>query len=645
MDASRDRFNPYPGLRPFESDEDYLFFGREEQTDEVIRRLGKPRFLAVVGTSGSGKSSLVKAGLLPALYGGLMVQAGSSWRVALFRPGSDPIGELAQALNGSEVFGPKGNDESQKRLQTIITETTLRRSGLGLVEVVRQARMPEGDNLLVVVDQFEELFRFKAARGANGRLDSAAFVKLLLEGSRDRNVPIYVVITMRSDFLGDCAQFRDLPQAVNDGQFLVPRMTREQRRQAIEGPAAVRGVKMAPRLVQRLLNDVGDDPDQLPILQHALMRAWDKCFESGDEQPDLSHYEAIGGMNEALSRHADQVFKELSDDRTREVAEKLFKGVTEMGPDNRGIRRPTRLDELCEIVSATEEEVITVIDAFRQPGRSLLVPPVGKDLKDDSVVDISHESLMRVWRKLNGWVEEEAESARIYRRLAETAILHKKEETGFLHDPELQFALKWRDENHPNELWAKRYDPGFSLAMDFLEESRKEWDAELKRQEEGYQAELRRQRKRFLAITIGLILSIASGLLAFGLYRKAIRAETTARSRELAALSDMALEKDPSLSFRLAEASLKVAPTFFARRNLWAPLEYPLHNMLTGHQAVVWSAAFSPDGKRIVTASEDNTARVWLGHWTEVLRLINEEKIRGTVRQLTEEEKAEYGIE
>src|SRR5262245_42901354 len=150
--------NPFPGLRPFEFDESHLFFGRDGQSEQLISKLGRTRFLAVVGTSGSGKSSLVHAGLLPTLLGGFMTSAGSDWRIAAMRPGNDPVGNLARALNTPDVFGSEVAENAA--IQTAVTEATLRRGGLGLVDAVRQALMPENENLLVVVDQFEELFRF-----------------------------------------------------------------------------------------------------------------------------------------------------------------------------------------------------------------------------------------------------------------------------------------------------------------------------------------------------------------------------------------------------------------------------------------------------------------------------------------------------
>jgi hypothetical protein len=421
--------NPFPGLRPFEAHENDVFFGREGQTDELLRRLCRHRFLAVVGTSGSGKSSLVRAGLLPALFSGFMTKAGSSWRVAVMRPGNDPIANLAQALNHPDVFGLDTEINTEDALiKTIITETVLRRGALGLVEVVQQARRPSDENLLIVVDQFEELFRFKqnSPRKDSGD-EAAAFVKLLLEATQQQELPIYVVLTMRSDFLGDCAQFRDLPEAMNDSQYLIPRLTRDQLQAAITGPVGVGNAQITPRLVNRLLNDVGDSPEQLPIFQHALMRTWND-HEIG-EPIDLQHYEAIGGMDKALSQHADEIYNQLPDDRCQKIAEKLFKCLTEKGADGRGIRRPTKLSEVCDVAEATQAVVIDIVEQFRAPGRSFLMPPVPVGLNGNSVLDISHESLTRIWHKLKNWVEEEAESARIYRRLAETSTLYQQGRT------------------------------------------------------------------------------------------------------------------------------------------------------------------------------------------------------------------------
>ena len=270
--------NPFPGLRPFREEEEYLFFGRERQVDVMVDKLAVRRFLAVVGTSGSGKSSLVNCGLRPALRRGGMASAGSAWRMAQFRPGGDPIKALARTLAQPGVLFT-GLDFGGEALEDMV-EATLGMSNLGVVDLFEQAQLAGQANLLLIVDQFEELFRYRqqqasgSSSGPNPTDERAvAFVNLLLEAAKSEH-PIYVVLTMRSDFLGDCARFSGLPEAVNEGQYLVPRLTREERRAAITGPIAVGGGEISPVLLTRLVNDVGDNPDQLSILQHALNRTW-----------------------------------------------------------------------------------------------------------------------------------------------------------------------------------------------------------------------------------------------------------------------------------------------------------------------------------------------------------------------------------
>ena len=483
------RANPFPGLRPFMQDEADLFFGRDRQSDELVRRLASRRFLAVVGTSGSGKSSLVRAGLLPSLEGGFMAGAGAHWHIATLRPQDDPIGFLARGIVETGVLA---NLDLAQPAAAAVVETTLRRSSLGLVEIVRMARLAPHENLLILVDQFEELFRFAdLAKRRNAGDEAPAFVKLLLQAAQQTDVPVYVVITMRSDFLGDCDRFRGLPEAISESQYLIPRLTRDELQAVITGPVGVRGGRIAPSLVQRLLNDVGDDMDQLPVLQHALMRAWDHwaLHDPESRSIELGDLEAIGGMAEALSRHADQAFESLATDRERLVAERLFKCLTERGPDNREVRRPTPLSRIAAIANADAAEIIAVIDVFRAPGRSFLMPPHEVALEGDSVIDISHESLIRQWDRLRTWVDQEAESRATYLRLVEAAQLRRAGKGGLWGEPDLTYARQWQERESPNETWAGQYAPGFNEAISFFRESEAAHAAELDQERQRTEAE------------------------------------------------------------------------------------------------------------------------------------------------------------
>lgn len=558
--------NPFPGLRAFEEHEDVLFFGREKQVDELLKKLRTTRFLAVIGSSGSGKSSLIKSGLIPALHSGFMSGAGSQWRICSFRPGNDPIYNMAVGLSQAGTLY-EYEDEQDFQTYTAINESILRRSSNGLVGAYKQSGIDVKHNLLVLVDQFEELFRFSKYEKAekDGKRDSVAFINLLLKATEQRDMPIYVVFTMRSDFLGDCTEFRGLPEAINNGDYLVPRMTRDERKEAIVAPIAVAGGTIAPRLLNQLLNDVGDNPDQLPILQHALMRTWEAWVKSGDPSApvDIEHYEQIGTMRYALSQHAEEAYQELNGDRERMICEIMFKALTDRGADARGIRRPSRLSEIYELCNATPEEVITVINVFRQKGRGFLMPGDHVPLTIQSIIDISHESLMRVWERLSQWVYEEIESAELYLRLSKSAELYQGGKSGLWTNPDLALALKWRDDNHPNATWATRYDTSFERAMQFLDYSKKEYDTEVEKKERKQKNDLKKARRFAVVLGTASILSLFFLVISMNLKFKAEASEGKARENEQIAVSkSREAERQKQIAFaqkKIAEEQKNIA--------------------------------------------------------------------------------------
>ena len=528
--------NPFPGLRPFKIEESHLFFGREGQSDEVLLKLSKSRFVGVIGPSGSGKSSFIYCGVLPILYGGFLTDASPNWEVVVTRPGANPIDNMAESLLGVSKEYNQADPEDKKIKRTIVS-TLLRSSSLGLVEAIQQSRKATDVNYLILVDQFEELFRFKDSADPNSINETLGFVNLLMEAVNYEDSPIYVAITMRSDFIGDCAQFPELTRKINDSHYLIPQMTRDQKRRAIEGPVAVGGAKIAPRLVQQLLNDLGDNPDQLPILQHALMRTWSYWgrFKDYEDEPlDLKHYEAIGTMTEALSMHANEAFDELDEEQQR-ICEIMFKAITEKRGENFGIRRPTRLNEIAAIADVSENDVMAVIEKFRAPGRSLVTPAHGIILGSKSMVDISHESLMRIWVRLKNWVDDEADAVQMYLRLAEAATQYQVGKAGLWRPPDLQLALNWQAKHRPTLVWGQRYNPAFERTMIFLEYSKKEWETEQRIKE--LEQKRRLQRARTTATIFGILAIVALIALVYAFFQQtaAVRAQKQAETNLVAA--------------------------------------------------------------------------------------------------------------
>ena len=266
-----------------------------------------------------------------------------------------------------------------------------------VIEYLRPQLDNTDTNLFILVDQFEELFRFGLEQGkAKQRQEAEEFVALLLNLTRCE-LPVYVCLTMRSDFLGDCDAFSGLPEAINASQFLVPRLTRSQRQEVITHPVHLAGAKMTPRLVDRLLNEGIDTRDDLPVLQHVLMRSWDVWVESGAAEQgkpiDIEHYEWAETIHYALNSHADEALDELSPAQQK-IAKILFQALTAVDAGSRRIRRPVHLNEVAAIAGATPADVMAVIDCFRRDGRAFLVLSA-QGAADDPLIDISHESLIR----------------------------------------------------------------------------------------------------------------------------------------------------------------------------------------------------------------------------------------------------------
>src|SRR5262245_46091264 len=287
MSTATKRGNPFPGLRPFTTDEAYLFFGRDQEIYELLRKLRLVHFLAILGPSGCGKSSLIKAGVLAALRDGYMAEE-RPWLIAEFRPGRAPVRALASALRAVLLR----EDKTEAELEQVCKGF---RDGTLDIQMLFGAKGVSSDTpVLILADQFEELFQFVQRAGTTEADDEAkAFLKLILSAAAS-GANIYVIVTMRSEYLGQAAAYMGLAEAINAGLYLVPQMTRKQFRQAIIEPIDQAGASMTAPLLDRLLNELNNRSDQLPVLQHALSRMWAGKKDSGPFV--LADYEAVGHL-------------------------------------------------------------------------------------------------------------------------------------------------------------------------------------------------------------------------------------------------------------------------------------------------------------------------------------------------------------
>ena len=494
--------NPFVGLRPFDTNESLLFFGRDRQLIELLKRLHQHRFLAVVGGSGSGKSSLVRAGLIPKLQGGFLVSDRDTWLIAMMRPGENPLQSFALAL--SEVISGVDPD--------VLLESIKLRGVQAVLDSIAHELEEVGGNLLILVDQFEEIFRFSGKDNAKNA-QSHEFVSILMTMSRLSGWPVYTVVTMRSDFIGECDMFPGLPETLNACQYLVPRLDRSQWKQVIVGPIRLFGKEITDRLLDRLLNDLSDKADQLPILQHVLMRMWERVESRNESVLGIKDYEAVGTVLNALSIHANEVYESLGSEEEKRIAEVMFRVLTERFQGDKGIRNPESILHIAEVATCDTSVLMRIVEKFRNKKRSFLMPPPEIPLIEDTVIDIAHESLMRNWDRLKVWVANEYASVQRYRKLTNDAALYQIGAANLMGELGVKLFLEWQQKEKPNAAWARRYDGNFELSMAYLAESH---NALKKQQELEKQHRLHKkksQRRRMVTISfLALVFAVMSGV-------------------------------------------------------------------------------------------------------------------------------------
>ncbi len=509
--------NPFPGLRAYRPDEGHLFFGRMESTIKVVARLKDNRFVSVIGASGSGKSSLVLSGVIPALIRE-NTEGKKLWSYLVFRPDVNPIDNLAAEL--STLSASAGFTQ----LSQASIAASLHNRSEGITDVINKIRKSLRQQIVIVIDQFEEIFRYSpvSTRGKEGD-EATDFIDLLVNAVQQPDQGLYLIFTIRAEYVSECSRFHTLTNLMNTSSFLLPQIGRDLLSAVIEEPVKVSGATIDRSLVKIILGEMADSPGQLPVLQHLLMRMWNQWSKVGDMSRPLSiaDYEAVGTLNGAISQHAGQALEELNE-RHRYVCSRLFRTITARTEDGREVRRPESIATIASQTGCTVEEIINVAEVFRHPDYSFLTPSSDVPLNKDSVIDLSHESIIKLWSTLRKWLDDEDASRRLYLQLASAAEQYQAGNGKLWKAPDLLMAIKWRDENKPTLAWAEKIDPAFERTMLFLKNSMEEYVA---LEEYNRKADTGKiKRSRLIAGILGMMVLLT--LIALGtLYSLRTRSE------------------------------------------------------------------------------------------------------------------------
>jgi WD40 repeat protein/transcriptional regulator with XRE-family HTH domain len=563
---------PYRGLAAFQPEDAEWFFGREALTGYLVDRLLDRRgegALVVTGPSGSGKSSLLRAGLIPAV----------PWPSLLLTPGTDPIGELVAGL-ADRVGRPED-------LVDGVRADPARAAALA-GQALAASGEPADRRFLVVVDQFEEVFT-----GGCTEAERTAFLAALQAIAAGAGA---VVIGLRADFYARALRHRELARILQTSQVVVEPMSEAELRLAIEAPARKAGLTLEPGLVDLLLHDLrGSAHDQhteaayqagtLPLLSHALLMTWQRRQR---RRLTLADYQESGGIGGAVTRTAESAYAALTPGQQR-IARQIFLRLVHVADDTGDTRRRVTLGEL-----PPGDEVIEVLDHFID--QRLITVATDE-------FELVHEALLVAWPRLRAWLDADRAGLRTHRRLtfaAEVWLDSGRDPATLLQTARLDEAAEWADDpRHAADLNA--------LERDFLA-------ASLDHQRAEQRATRRRSHRRRQLLAALLSLSLAASalaLIAFGQRARADHQRDMAISRRVAVEADKLRAKDVDLAGQLALAAYQVAPTDEARSSLLESYGGPAVTRVLDSSGVLQSVAFTPDGRRMATGGTDRAVRLW----------------------------------
>jgi WD40 repeat protein/DNA-binding SARP family transcriptional activator len=573
---------PYRGLAPFDAAHSDYFFGRERLVAELVARLVGSTLLAVVGPSGSGKSSAVRAGLLPALADGV-VPGSEHWRRAVMRPGARPLAELSRAL--ARAVPEAGHEGAAPWIADALD------------------RLPDGERLVLCVDQFEEAF--VACRDGAER---EAFFDALVEGAGDPDERLVIVLAIRGDFYARCAEHADLSTLVSANQLLVGPMRRDELRRAIELPARAAGLRVEPLLVSALVGDVAEEPGGLPLLSAALVELWQR---RDGRTMRYEVYERSGGVSGAVARLAEDAYQRLSPAERLRARPMLLRLAGADDEQAEGfVRRRVPLDEL-------------ELDRDEGAARALAVLTESRLLTvDEGAAEVAHEALLREWPRLRDWLAEDAEGRHLHQHL-------------------IGAAGEWRDSGRdPAELyrgarlasaldWAASHDPELNqLERSFLDESR----AASERQAERQRRTNRRLRALLAGVGVLLAAAVVAGVIALSERQGARSAATVADAERLGA---QALAEDRlDRALRLASAGLALDDSVATRSSLLSTLlrsPAAIGVLSPGSEEALLALALSPDGKTLAVSDADGTVTLFD---TETREVVGDHQAPGTAFQI-----------
>lgn len=490
--------NPFVGLKPYSENESEFYFGREQEVENLLHVLQKNKLLTLSGDSGAGKTSLINAGLIPRLKNGFMGQSGKEWSIAYFRPGIDPLSNLAHALTSNNVLNieDKPNTTDYKYYSEIISNY----KALGIVEIYKRSEIYNTRNLLIVIDQLEDLFRFQRYFDTTLNEDDNDLMDIIYRSVTFKNTGIYFIICIEGTYLTKLTPYNKLQEIISQSQYSIQNLDNVGINQILEQTFYKHDIQFDSKVVESFIETLNEKISYLPNFQFLLHKLYEKYVinETEKQRIEIQDIEELGGIDSAISSDLETTYEALSQEDKNKMS-LLFKGLkdTQNSSIDSNYNKVLSISEYINISVGDLSSLIRVlklkfndfIDVF-EPSISGIPISDKKPFDRKNIINLKYTKFLN-WKRRSIWLNEEETDYQNFKSFSEDAIRKNNGEVDFLKTPELESAIAWRDNENHTLNWSKKYDLNFKETVDFINESEKD-DLRIKKEKAD---QLERERK------------------------------------------------------------------------------------------------------------------------------------------------------
>lgn len=496
---TNNNLNPFVGLKPYTKETSNFYFGREQEVENLLGVLQKNKFVTLSGATGAGKTSLINAGLIPRLKKGFVGQAGKDWAIASLRPGVQPLLNLSQALTANEVLkvDVKSNTTDRKYYSEIISNF----GSLGIVEIYKRSEIFGKKNLLIIIDQLEDLYKYKRYFNYTATDEDNTLMDLIYRTVTIKNTAIYFLICIETFYLTKFTFYNKLQEIISKSQYSIQNIDHSEIHQILENTFYKKNIQFDPIVLDLIIDTLKKEISYLPNLQFLLYKLYEKFIINGNKKSIINQedIEVLGGIKKSIAKDFENLYVSSSEIEQYSMAN-FFKAILDTQNPSSKVQYET-ISKISEHINISQSDLSSKIRLFKktfnevfdvfEPSISGIPIAENKSFDSKNMLSLKYTEFLN-WERHFEWKKEEERDFEYFKSLSEDAIKKNKGEISYLKTPELESAIAWREKEYHNKSWAKKYNLDFDKTINYINESEQD-DIKIKKQKSD---QLARERKK-----------------------------------------------------------------------------------------------------------------------------------------------------